>query len=263
MLPENPAKRRAFGYPSRVLKMDFEGIEKGLQPHFEPLEKGFFAAVDSSHRFCADAFMLADFADAENASRAADLCCGCGIIALLLAKNNPALHITAVDIDSAACGLAELSAEKSGCAGRIEVINADIRLFSPADKYDLVTVNPPFFSSGRTAADPMRAAARHTLCCEISDAVAAARRCLSENGRLAVCVRPQSRGELLAAFAQNGLAASRLRLCCDRPSAAPFLLLAEATKNAENTAELPPLCVKDECGELTDEYKKLYGGYYL
>jgi len=78
-----------------------------------------------------------------------DLCTGCGIIAVALAKNVPDARVLATDLSEPALAVAARNVEKHKLADRIELRHGD--LFDPLvprlDQFDLIVSNPPYVSA--------------------------------------------------------------------------------------------------------------------
>lgn len=92
--------------------------------------------------------------------RVLDVGCGCGLIGLMAAQRG-AREVEMVEIDSAAAAEAADNVLRSPWADRIRVHCADFLDFSPAEPFDNIISNPPFFADGLHAPDNRRAAARH------------------------------------------------------------------------------------------------------
>jgi release factor glutamine methyltransferase len=78
-----------------------------------------------------------------------DLCTGCGIIAVTIAKNVPDTKAVATDISEPALAQAARNVEKHKLAERIELRHGD--LFEPLvpqlDVFDLIVSNPPYVTA--------------------------------------------------------------------------------------------------------------------
>jgi release factor glutamine methyltransferase len=78
-----------------------------------------------------------------------DLCTGCGIIAVAIAKNVPDAKVIATDISEPALAVAARNVEKHKLPERIELRRGD--LFEPLvpqlDLFDLIACNPPYVSA--------------------------------------------------------------------------------------------------------------------
>ena len=80
-----------------------------------------------------------------------DLCTGCGVIAVAIAKNVPDAKVIATDISEAALAVAGRNIEKHKLAERIDLRRGD--LFEPLvpqlDQFDLITCNPPYVTAAQ------------------------------------------------------------------------------------------------------------------
>ena len=94
---------------------------------------------DGIYKPAEDSYLLIKAIEAEGAERALDMGCGCGIVALHLARQG--CRVTAVDINEHAVKNTKINAEKNGLA--IRVVTSD--LFSEIEgTFDLITFNPPY-----------------------------------------------------------------------------------------------------------------------
>ena len=75
----------------------------------EPLGNGVSVYVSSEHTFGTDAVLLSHFAKVKNTKKAIDLGTGCGIIPLILCRENPPKEIVGVDISEQAIDQLNLS----------------------------------------------------------------------------------------------------------------------------------------------------------
>jgi release factor glutamine methyltransferase len=78
-----------------------------------------------------------------------DLCTGCGIVAVAIARNVPDAKVLATDLSEAALAVAARNVEKHQVQDRIELRHGD--LFDPLvprlDQFDLMACNPPYVSA--------------------------------------------------------------------------------------------------------------------
>jgi release factor glutamine methyltransferase len=78
-----------------------------------------------------------------------DLCTGCGVIAVAIAKNVPDAKVVATDISEPALAVANRNIEKHKLAERIELRHGDLvdPLVPQLDQFDLIACNPPYVSA--------------------------------------------------------------------------------------------------------------------
>ncbi len=78
-----------------------------------------------------------------------DLCTGCGIIAVAIARNVADAKVIATDISAPALAVATKNVEKHKLQERIELRQGDLfePLIPPLDQFDLIACNPPYVSA--------------------------------------------------------------------------------------------------------------------
>jgi len=78
-----------------------------------------------------------------------DLCTGCGVIAVAIAKNVPEAKVIATDISAGALAVATRNVEKHNLQERIELRPGDLfePLIPPLDQFDVIAINPPYVSA--------------------------------------------------------------------------------------------------------------------
>ena len=187
----------------------------------ESLGGGYVLYTDGVNTFCEDSLRLASFAPAR--SPAADLCTGCGVVALLLHQKG--CKVTAFEIDPAAAALAEKSARESGTD--IRVVCADVRDIE--GRFSLVTCNPPYFKESRSPVR-RRNEIRSELLLSPDELFAAVDRILAPDGVFCFCHRAERFDELKEKLAAHGLTVSRTEFVRSKEENPPYLVLIEAKK---------------------------------
>ena len=211
-----------------------------------------------------DAVLLSSFAGTAGVKRVCDLGTGAGIIALLIAYNNPDLSVDAVEIDGPSAEAAEENAVINGLSDRMNVICGDLREYRsllPAGAYDLVVSNPPYFKagSGIPASGDAAARARDERTCSMSDLCAAAAYLTRWGGRFAVVHRPERLSELMCSMTAVGLEPKRMRFVQYSAVSAPNLVLLEARRGGNPSLSIePPLILTCPDGSDTEEIKDIY-----
>ena len=219
---------------------------------------------DRVFRFGMDAVLLADYAQAGKGAQVLDLCCGSGIVPILMSARQSDAHYTGLEIDPRAVDLAERSIRYNGL-DTITMIQGDIReadLIFGAASFDVVTCNPPYMigGHGRTGPDPYRTAARHELWCTFRDVTAAASRLLKMSGHLYLVHRPFRMTEILTELRDAKLEPKRMRLVCPFADREPNLMLIDAVKGGRPRVTVePPLIVYERPGTYTPEIRRIYG----
>ena len=180
-------------------------------------------------RFTEDPVRLVHFLRAKRNERAVDLGTGNGIIPLY-ANAMYGCSFAGIDTDEPQLRLARLSAEKNG--QQIPFYELDV---SDAPKtlgcgrFDLVTLNPPYYPQASAGEDPQRARQRHGD--RLGDFLAAAFTLLDNDGRLCLCYRPAGLVDLFALLRLNRMEPKRIEFSVHNGRSK--LVLLEAKKLAK------------------------------
>jgi tRNA1(Val) A37 N6-methylase TrmN6 len=186
---------RPGGLPPETTLDDFLG---GRISVLQPME---------GHRAGSDAVWLQAAVGEAPGSRVLDAGAGVGVAGLCLAARLLQFNVTAVEIDTGLCAIAEANAARNGLAARFRVISADVS--SPAEAlfakglvregYDQVMANPPFHREGtiRAAPDSARAAAHVMRPGALEAWIRFLATMAAPKGRLTLIHQPQSLPELL------------------------------------------------------------------
>ncbi len=161
-------------------------------------------------RFSEDPVRLVHFLHAKKNERAVDLGTGNGVIPLY-ANALYGCPFTGVDIDGARLELARLSARRNGqdiAFHELDVSQAPKAL--GCGRFDLVTMNPPYYSQGSAGEDLQRARQRHGD--RLNDFLSAAFALLDNGGRLCLCYRADGLVDLLRLLRNNRLEPKRMEL---------------------------------------------------
>ena len=180
-------------------------------------------------RFTEDPVRLVHFLKAKKTERSVDLGTGNGIIPLY-ANALYGCPFAGIDVDEAQLRLARLSAQRNGqdiSFLEMDVSEAAAHLGHGA--FDLVTMNPPYYSLASAGEDPQRARQRHGD--RLNDFVSAAFALLDNGGRLCLSYRAEGLTDLMALLRQNRLEPKRMELVARNGRAK--LALVEAKKLAK------------------------------
>jgi len=216
-----------------------------------------FCQPDGIPKFSTDSVLLADFAALRlrRGMRVLDLCCGSGILSVLLAGRKP-VDLTGVELDPQSADTARYNLSLNQLPGRI--ITADLRTVPVENTYDLVVANPPYFEvSGLQSPDGRRRSARSEESCSILALSQAASRQVRYGGYVMLSYPPSRLCEVLCALHSAGLEPKRLRAVAYTPGKAPFVLLIEAKKGAA-----PGLTFMPALYMTGSEAKEIYAGRY-
>ena len=232
----------------------------------EPIGKGLFIAVSKNHTFGTDAVLLSNFASDKKVKKHCDLGMSCGIISMLLLREEVTAETFGVDISKEAVELARFTADEYS-GGKFTPILADLkdlRGILPFSEFDLVTCNPPYKAEGagivsETATDKV---ARHETECSLEDVIKVSSKLLKSSGRLCICQRPERLTDIMDLMRKYKCEPKRLRIVCKKEGTEPWLVLVEGRRDGKSGIRiLPPLFVYENNGDLSRELIKIYGDY--
>ena len=216
-------------------------------------------------RFGTDSVLLADFAAPRRGDAAADLGCGTGAIALLMAAHRPGLVVDAVELQPEIADMARRSVLLNGMEDRVRVHCGDMREIwreLGAGRYSLAVCNPPYGRSG-AALESLSASkriARHEGDLTPGDVARAAAMLLKNGGRFCAIYPAPRAYELMRAMDGAGIAPKRLRTVHGVAGrAAKFVLLEGVKQGGAGLHWLEPLVLRNEDGSFTDEWRRIYG----
>ncbi|MEE8077094.1 MAG: tRNA1(Val) (adenine(37)-N6)-methyltransferase [Candidatus Binatia bacterium] len=218
------------------------------------------------YRFSLDAVLLAHFVEIKGKERIMDLGSGSGVIALILAAQNPSVQVVGLEVQERMVDRAMRSVALNHLNGRVEIVRGDVRSFRKnftPQKFDLAVANPPYrrLKSGRVNPDPERYVARHEIEASLPDFLNGGSYLLRRGGRITL-VYPAARAtDLITAMRQADLEPSRLRFVHSFQDAPASLVLAEGIKGSRSELEImQPLVVYAKRKQYTDEMNAIFAG---
>ncbi len=222
------------------------------------------------YRFTLDPLLLCDFTKAETEQQIVDLGTGSGVMALVLASMAPQARIIGFEQSRTTAALAEQNVSLNRLEQRITILNEDIlnlRNHLPVSCSDLVVSNPPYRQQGRGRLNshPDRLSARHETTATLADFLAAAKYLVKPvTGRICMICHTSRLAELFVLAASLKLSPLRLRLVHGLSDTPAKVFLVELAKARNNVAleVLPPLIVRSDPDNYTDEVHRILTGFY-
>ena len=191
-----------------------------------------------------DSIVLADFARVFSGARVCDLGCGCGALGLLLLAKCETLQVTGVEIQEPAARCAAENAAQNGLS-QFSVLHGDLREYRtllPANGFDIVVSNPPYYPvSGGAAPEKLPLAiARSEVCCTLFDLCACAAWCLRFGGSFFLVHKPERLADLMVFLRAARLEPKRLRFVRHSAASAVSLVLLEARLGGKPGLQIEP-----------------------
>ncbi len=191
-----------------------------------------------------------------------DLCSGTGIIGLMLTDffRNTELFANAVEINSKACRLSDMSSEESGLSGKFRVHNLDVKDVKNSfacDCADFITVNPPYMTAGCgfKCAETYKNIARHEILCNLEDIFSAAFHLLKTGGSMFVVYRTDRLSTLFSAAKNTRFEIKEMTFVHSKKDSDSKLVLCRAQKHAKEGLKISrPFVIYQNDGSYTEDY---------
>ena len=231
----------------------------------EPLGKDYFVYVSPHHTFGTDAVLLSNFAAPKQKDKLVDLGTGCGIIPLLMLRENKPKEAIGVDISEEAIALLNKTIKELNISN-FKAINSDLNDLKGKVEFGchtLITCNPPYKANGAGLKNPdaVEMVARHEVACTLEDIISVSSKLLQTSGRLCMCHRPERLAELMSLMSKYKVEPKRLRLVCQRKGEEPWLVLVEGRRSGNVGLRIEPTLYVEENGEFSPEMIEIYGVY--
>ena len=198
----------------------------------------------------------------DQARRALDLGAGTGLLALMLAQRAPRLQLTALELDADAAAQAAGNLSASPWASRLEAICGDARVFD-APPFDLVVVNPPFFTPSLLGPAAARNQARQTLSLSQQDLLSALERLLGPEGSASVLLPADAHRQWKSLLERSGWWLSRELHIVPRAGGAVKRVVGICQRGKPDVTETESLTVYQEEGAYTASFSRLLQPFYL
>lgn len=214
-----------------------------------------------------DSLLFGSWVSIERVQRAADLGCGCGILAIMVAQRTGGLvHIDAVEYDLGAVEQAQANVAASPWPEKVSVQHADVLSWQGLPGYyDLVMMNPPYFEAHLNSHDVRRQLARQGGSKGVWQPwLACAARVLKPSGRVALVAPYRALQAITDTAEQLGLVIVRQCDVQSVPNKAPYLVLLELANNTQKCLKqgYEQLVIKAE-NKYTDAFLHYTGAFYL
>ena len=193
---------------------------------------------------------------------------GTGLLSLMIAQENN-YEIDAIEIDTSAAQQARENVEASPWKERISIIEADLLVFSPGKKYDIIISNPPFYqnelNSGKTAKD----IAHHSMALTLEQLFKKTAELLNEDGLYYFLLPYKRLDEIRLLISEAGLTIHEevhVKPTVNHPPSRIMIrgiVMKPADRGMNPTSETLILSIKDQDNQYTEAFVSLLRPYYL
>jgi len=217
-------------------------------------------------KVCTDACVFGAWAVVENAERILDIGAGTGLLSLMAAQRNNIAKVSAVELDAAAFSQAKENIENSPFADRITLFHTAIQDFNPAEKFDCIISNPPFFQSDLRSPDSRINQAHHSASLTFEALLKAVDVSLTENGMFNLLL-PVEEGIIFQQLAErSGWFLKQKTTLFHQKGKKPFrvLMILQRGKSADNAAITSDLFVYENDGKTYhQQFASIMKDFYL
>lgn len=198
--------------------------------------------AENGYRFSLDPVLLTHFSTLKSGERVLDMGCGCGVIALLLARKVEDVDVVGVEVQAQQADRAQRSVYLNGLEGRIRIEVGDVRTWVQGQKagFDRVVCNPPFRASsqGRISHGEERRVSRHEMHGTLRDFVHTGAQLLRKGGTLSMVHLPERLADIMLEMRTCGVEPKRLRMVHSRSAEGARLVLVEGKRHGRPGIEV-------------------------
>lgn len=212
--------------------------------------------LQNGYRYNSDTLFLYDFIGNKPKGQILDVGCGCGILGLLVARDNE-IKLTGIDIDPLNVQISQHNASVNGIAG--EFIAEDFSKFKSDIKFDFIISNPPFYHTDVTKSQNKHIAnSRYSDSLSLEEFLASCNRNIKPKGVLYFCYDAKQIGDIIPLLSKFKLNLTKLKFIYSKDNQNAKLVLIEAKKSSRSMCEVVlPLVVFDR-NELSVDAREIF-----
>ncbi|MBO5064253.1 MAG: methyltransferase [Campylobacter sp.] len=212
--------------------------------------------LQNGYRYNSDTLFLYDFIGSKLKGQILDVGCGCGILGLLVARDNK-IKLTGIDIDPLNVQISQHNASVNGIAG--EFIAEDFSKFKSDIKFDFIISNPPFYHTNVTKSQNKHIAnSRYSDSLSLEEFLASCNRNIKPKGVLYFCYDAKQIGDIIPLLSKFKLNLTKLKFIYSKDNQNAKLVLIEAKKSSRSMCEVVlPLVVFDK-DELSVDAREIF-----
>lgn len=192
-----------------------------------------------------------------------DVGTGTGTIAMMLAQRSATADVDAIDIDGPSAEEATANFAASPWPERLRAHHCALQEFQPAEPYDLIISNPPYYDDSLLNPDERKRGARHSLSLSYRElAEFAAAGALTPAGRLSMILPTDCEKALCRTLRSFGLFPFRILRIRTSERKAPARIIVESSFSREDSPKEEELTISTG-GKYSEEYLSLTKDFYL
>lgn len=220
---------------------------------------------DDWFKFSLESVLLPNFVTINlRCKKILDLCTGNAPIPLILSTKTKA-SIVGVELQKDIYDLAKKSVEINHLDNRITLINDNLnnlKNYYQGDDFDIITVNPPYFSNTRLSkknSDMHKTIARHEVATNLDEIVKMSTYLLKNGGYLAMVHQTNRFFDVIDTLKKYHLMPHKIQLIYPKKDKESNLFMIEAIKDGKCGVKfLKPLYVHNDDGTYKEEILKMF-----
>ena len=186
-----------------------------------------------------------------------DVGAGCGIVGLLVTRDNEKIELHAVEKQEIFVKYATKNAEENGIAYNIH--HTDFLKFEDEQGFDYIVSNPPFYHDGASKSeDEMLFQARYNVNLPMKEFFTKVHRLLKHQGHFIFCYDAKQFALLCAELHAAKLRVVDVKFVHPKSDRAASLVMLHVRKNSKSLLNVLPPFIAFEGDKLSTDSEKLY-----
>lgn len=215
----------------------------------------------SAQKVGTDSMLLGAIAQWDNPKNLLDIGTGTGVLALMCAQRFPFEQIIGLELSEKACKDAVENAKSCPFSSHIEIIQEDLSRYQTTQQFDAIISNPPFFENSLENESIESSQARHTSSLSFELLIESIYRLLSDKGKAWIIVPSDAEKRIQDLVCKNALEIEDQIDVFGKPGKLVRCIFS-ISKRSNLSFQKRSLCVRDDYGNYTDEYRALTREYH-
>lgn len=197
-----------------------------------------------------------------NENKMLDIGGGTGLLSLMIAQKNQSTNITSVEIETTCFQQLSENIQHSSFAHLIKPVHQNILEFNPAEKFNVIFSNPPFYENQLKSDKHSINQARHDASLSQHELFQAVDKLLRNDGVFYVLLPSYRKEEIIKIASAIGLGLDRITSVRQTPAHEPFRIMCKFLKGKSQSTK-DEITIADGNGGYTKSFTDLLKEYYL
>ena len=213
---------------------------------------------DSGYCYNSDSVFLYDFISSFNPKgKVLDVGAGCGVVGLLVARDNKKVSLEAVEKQDAFVHYATTNARVNKIEYKMH--HSDFMDLDEEVKYDYIISNPPFYPAGvQKSEDEMLFHARYNVNLPLNDFFKKVSRLLKPQSHFIFCYDPTAFGDICSALDRVKMRVIDVQFVHSKIDRAASLVMVHARNGSKSMMKVWPPFISFEGNEPSKKAKEIY-----